>query len=111
MTGRNYYITTLAEWQRMCHCFANSHFIAADPSLSLTGSSTILALVEADEALHLELEQHAAWEALPHPLAAKPVGQRIARKLAGQGIAPSETAFEVAEKLSRTHPLLRHRVF
>ena len=33
MTGRRYYITTLADWQRHTHRFANSHWLALDDSV------------------------------------------------------------------------------
>jgi hypothetical protein len=111
MTGRAYYLTTLADWQRHAARFANSHWIVADPSESLCDASHILVLVEADEAAHFALEQHSGFEPLPHPLSAKPVSVRVAEKLAAHGVAAGATTFDVAESVSRAHPLLRHRVF
>ena len=32
MTGRRYYITSIADWQRHAHRFANSHWVALDES-------------------------------------------------------------------------------
>ena len=94
MTGKRYYITTLGDWQRHAARFANSHWLAlgeeagasvgddtprvsADADRATTVTSVcelgaampILALVEADEGAHLALEDDAAFEALPHPLA------------------------------------------
>ncbi len=71
----------------------------------------IIAIVEADEGVHNSLEQNPAWEALPHPLSLKPVSENAQAALAGQGIAPGATTFDVAEAVAAAHPLLRHRVF
>jgi len=109
MTGRRYYLTTLADWQRHSARFANSHWLAL--SEAPDASSPILALIEADEGTHLALEDDAAFEALPHPLAQKPISDAAQTVLAAHGIAPGATTFDVAEAVARAHPLLRHRVF
>jgi hypothetical protein len=71
----------------------------------------ILALIEADEGAHLALEDDAAFEALPHPLAQKPISETAQAALGGSGVAPGATTFDAAEAVARVHPLLRHRVF
>jgi len=109
MTGRRYYLTTLDDWQRHSARFANSHWLVL--SEAPNASSPILALIEADEGTHLALEDDSAFEALPHPLAQKPISERAQAALAAQGVAPGATTFDVAEAVARAHPLLRHRVF
>ncbi|MGA8220213.1 MAG: hypothetical protein WB780_01070 [Candidatus Acidiferrales bacterium] len=109
MTGKSYYLTTLGDWQRHSERFTNSHWLALGEAPS--ESSPILALIEADEGTHLALEDDAAFEALPHPLAQKPISEAAQAALASHGIAPGATTFEVAEAVARAHPLLRHRVF
>jgi len=177
MSGKAYYITTLADWQRHAVRFANSHFIvlappAADvvipnpaPTISVgdegrapgstvsrareigEGSAVpshirdgetpqqiprteplrqprndntdtaaneevrILVLIEADEGVHLSLEDEPAFEPLPHPLAQKPISDAAQAALAPHGVAPGATTFDAAETLARIHPLLKHRVF
>lgn len=128
MTGRRYYLTTLAAWQRHARRCAETHFIVLDPpsekgsgsrdAASDTNSGTsvdhgalILALATADEAAHIALERDAEVEALPHPLARTPISARVAAALAPFGIAASDDTFTVAEKLARVNPLLRHRLF
>jgi hypothetical protein len=116
MTGKRYYITTLADWQRHDARFANSHWLALVDSApvgdrSVSGATPILVLVEADEGAHLALEDDAAFEALPHPLAQKPISDAAQSALAAHGVAPGATTFDAAEAVSRLHPLLRHRVF
>jgi hypothetical protein len=117
MTGKGYYITTLGEWQRHAARFANSHFIALDPRAPedcaphVNADAKILVLIEADEGVHLSLEGDAAFEALPHPLAQKPISNAAQSALASHGVAPGATTFDAAEALARVHPLLRHRVF
>jgi hypothetical protein len=117
MTGKSYYITSLCEWQRHAARFANSHFIGLDPvapdgSGAPVGQSTkILVLIEADEGVHLALEGEPAFEALPHPLAQKPISDAAQSALAPHGVAPGATTFDAAEAVARVHPLLRHRVF
>jgi hypothetical protein len=111
MTGRAYYLTTLGEWNRHAGRFANSHWVAADPSSALTDASDILVLVEGDESVHLALEQDPAFEPLPHPLSNRPVSDRVAAKLAAHGVAPGSTTFDLAEVVAHAYPLLRHRVF
>ena len=79
---------------------------------SVTDDATpIIVLVEADEGAHLALEDDAAFEALPHPLAQKPISQSVRAALAAHDVPYGATTFDVAEAVSRAHPLLRHRVF
>jgi len=179
MTGKAYYLTTLADWQRHAPRFSNSHFILLDAHEDRTGahatipdeSSTsdqssascgvrelapalsspklasapsvesrgsipkgevevspanndapqapssaqvrrrILVLIEADEGVHLSLEDDSAFEPLPHPLAQKPISAAAQSALAPHGVAPGSTTFDAAETLARIHPLLKHRVF
>jgi len=138
MTGKRYYITTLGDWQRHASRFANSHWLALDGNAEAenardNGSSVgaqhavplparaispdfrnttrILVLVEADEGAHLTLEDDAAFEPLPHPLAQQPVSAVAQAALASLGVAPGATTFDAAEAAARVHPLLRHRVF
>lgn len=111
MNGRAYYLTTLGEWRQHADRFGNSHWVAADPAAEASETSRILVLIEADEGAHLSLERHPGFEALPHPLSEKPVSSPIAEILAGHGVAPGATTFDVAEVVAQTHPLLRHRVF
>jgi hypothetical protein len=105
MTGKRYYITTLEAWQRHAALFVNSHWAALD------ASPLILLLVDADEGAHLALEDDAAFEALPHPLAQKAISDSAQAALASHGVSAGATTFDVAESASRLHPLLRHRVF
>jgi hypothetical protein len=113
MHGRHYYLTTLCAWRRHSARFAESHFVATDASSSNddTDGMQILALVCADEATHIALEDDPEFEALPHPLARTPVSERVAAALAPLGVERGDDAFTVAEKIARAHPLLRHRVF
>jgi hypothetical protein len=116
MTGKRYYITTLGDWQRYAARFATSHFIVLDSTASANDSppengARILALIEADEGAHLAIEDDAAFEALPHPLAQKPISDAAQSALAAHGVAPGATTFDAAEAVARVHPLLRHRVF
>lgn len=128
MTGRRYYLTTTAAWQRLSHRCAEAHFIVLDASegkdavlgAQSRGAATsppasdaalILALVTADEAAHIALENDVEFEALPHPLARTPVSERVAAALAHLGVVPGDDTFTVAEKLGCMNPLLRHRVF
>ena len=71
----------------------------------------ILVLIEADEGVHLSLEDEPAFQPLPHPLAQKPISDAAQAALAPHGVAPGATTFDAAEALARVHPLLRHRVF
>jgi hypothetical protein len=107
MTGKAYYITTLTDWQRHAPRFANSHWMALDD----TKQPRILVLIEADEGVHLSLDDDPAFEPLPHPLAQKPIPAAAQSALAPHGVAPGATTFDAAEALARVHPLLRHRVF
>ncbi len=127
MTGRAYYLTTLADWRRHAARFANSHFVvlgrgnasASAPNDVLTtedpsmprADTKILVLIEADEGVHLSLEGEAAFEPLPHPLAQKPLSPTVQAALEPHGVAPGATTFDAAETIARVHPLLRHRVF
>jgi hypothetical protein len=116
LTGKRYYITTLDDWQRHAARFATSHFIVLDAPAPANDSPTeigarILALIEADEGVHLTLEDDAAFEALPHPLAQKPISDAAQSALAAHGVTPGATTFDAAEAVARLHPLLRHRVF
>jgi hypothetical protein len=110
MTGRRYYLTTLGDWQRHAMRFANSHWLALDGTPP--GDTTrILVLVEADECAHLALEDDAAFEPLPHPLAQKSISDAAQSFLAPHGVASGATTLDVAEAVGRAHPLLCHRVF
>jgi hypothetical protein len=117
MTGKAYYLTTLGHWQRHAARFANSHWIALDsaaaenPVAPVNADAKILVLIEADEGVHLALEDDPAFEALPHPLAQKPISDVAQSALAPHGVAHGATTFDAAEALARVHPLLRHRVF
>ena len=144
MTGKAYYITTLADWQRHAARFANSHFVVLDtPAPSAVvgaplgaplpgvmaeekgaasgaptgdnvvaeGNPRILVLIEADEGVHLSLEDEPAFEPLPHPLTQKPISDAAQAALAPHGVAPGATTFDAAETFARIHPLLKHRVF
>jgi hypothetical protein len=136
MTGKRYYITTLGDWQRHAARFANSHWLALEsesvgndvipnPAAPFAdggegsvfglsqpdGATRILVLIEADEGVHLALEDDAAFEALPHPLAQKPISHAAQSALAPHSVAPGATTFDVAEAAARVHPLLKHRVF
>jgi hypothetical protein len=116
MTGKRYYMTTLGDWQRHAARFANSHFVVLDAPASANdwpseNGARIIALIEADEGVHLGLEDDAGFEALPHPLAQKPISDAAQSALAALGIAPGATTFDAAEAVARVHPLLRHRVF
>jgi len=115
MTGKRYYVTTLGDWRRHAGRFANSHWLTlgapAAENLAVDEGTRVLVLVEADEGVHLSLEDDAAFEALPHPLAQKPISQVAQEALAGHGVASGATMFDAAEAVARIHPLLRHRVF
>ena len=134
MTGKRYYITTLAGWRTHAPRFANSHFIVLDAPQAASGApgptsgdgncaattlaadaspdvTSILVLVEGDEGAHLALEDEPAFEALPHPLAQKAISPAAQAALAVHGVAPGATTFDAAEAVARIHPLLRHRVF
>jgi hypothetical protein len=77
----------------------------------LDAAAKILVLIEADEGVHLALEDDLAFEALPHPLAEKAISTAAQTALARHGVAPGATTFDAAEALARLHPLLKHRVF
>ena len=118
MTGRRYYITTLADWHRHAHRFANSHWLAlsggdnsAIASKSLAHATRIIVLIDADEGVHLALDDDAAFEALPHPFAPKAISHSAHEALAAHGVTPGSTTFDAAEAIARAHPLLRPRVF
>ncbi len=140
MTSRAYYLTTLGEWKRHAARFTNSHWIAVSspanecldvstpqqmatsviPAVSDVGAqhaapvddaTCILALIEGDEGVHLDLEQHPSFEALPHPLSTKPVSDRVASALARHDVKSGASTFDVAEIVGRAYPPLRYRVF
>jgi hypothetical protein len=119
MTGKRYYLTTLGAWHRQAARFANSHWIAlgaaaatdAHGDVARDDATPIFVLIEADEGAHLALEDDAAFEALPHPLAQKPISAAAQTALAAHGVAPGATTFDAVEAIARVHPLLRHRVF
>ena len=114
MTGRCYYLTTLGDWKKSAARYSSSHWVslAGDCADAVPDDSTqILCLVEADEGLHLALEDDKSWKALPHPLAQKPISPAAQAALAPLGVAPGATTFDAAEAAARVHPLLRHRVF
>jgi hypothetical protein len=120
MTGPRYYITTLADWQRHAHRFANSHWLALssthaneDPiaNRELPDATRILVLVDADEGVHLALDDDAAFEALPHPFALKAISHTTHEALAAHGVTPGATTFDAAEAVACAHPLLHPRVF
>jgi len=109
MTGKRYYITTMSCWRHHAARFAHSHYIALGDAED--DNAKILVLVEADEGAHLALEDDSACEALPHPLAQKPISDAAQAALAPHGVARGATTFDAAEAAARVHPLLRHRVF
>ncbi|MGA9883585.1 MAG: hypothetical protein WBQ34_07695 [Candidatus Acidiferrales bacterium] len=114
MSAKAYYLTTLGDWQRYASRFANSHWLALDHcsgGARPDDATRILVLVEADEGAHLALEDDAAFEALPHPLAQQPISAAAQAALARLGVAPGSSTFDAAEAAARVHPLLRHRVF
>lgn len=113
MSGRRYYLTTFGAWNRKAKHFANSHWLLLDVAQSAhpDDSSQVLALVEADEGVHLNLEVDAGFEALPHPLSPKPLSDRAGKALATHGVQAGATTFDATEALGCLHPLLRHRVF
>ncbi len=119
MTGKCYYITTLGAWRRHATRFVNSHWIALNETALgdvtdgtvCDDATPIIVLVEADEGAHLALEDDAAFDALPHPLAQKPISQAARTALASHDVPYGATTFDVAEAVGRAHPLLRYRVF
>jgi hypothetical protein len=114
MTAKAYYLTTLGDWQRHAARFANSHWLALDGSSDAEpprDATRILLLVEGDEGAHLALEDDPAFEALPHPLAQRPISATAQAALVPLGVASNASTFDAAEAAARVHPLLRHRVF
>ena len=125
MTGKAYYLTTLGALQRHSARLSSSHWLALVPqgepilaigepdssAMALPETAQILALIEADEGAHLALEDDAEFQALPHPLAQRPISPEAQAALASYGVAPGATTFDAAEMVARVHPLLRHRVF
>ena len=89
MSGKAYYLTTLGALQRHSARLNNSHWLALVPQrepvpaiaerdaaeMALPDTAQILALIEADEGAHLALEDDAEFQALPHPLAQRPISQ------------------------------------
>jgi hypothetical protein len=125
MTGKAYYLTTLAALQRHSARLNTSHWLALVPNgepipaigepdssaMALPETAQILALIEADEGAHLALEGDPDFQALPHPLAQRPISPEAQAALAAYGVAPGATTFDAAEAVAQFHPLLRHRVF
>lgn len=111
MTGKLHYITTVGDWKTKQHLFASSHWIAVDPQALITDQTKIIVGINADEGVHLMLEQDTSFEALPHPLSTGSVGAKLAGKLAAHGVQPSHTAFEVLNLLKKKHPLVGYTVF
>jgi len=109
MTGRRYYLTTIGDWQRHSGRFSNSHWLALKDSAE--SCTPIIVLIEADEGVHLALEDDKSFEPLPHPFAQKPISGAAQDALAAHGVSAGATTFETAEAVGRVHPLLRHRVF
>jgi len=105
---------TSAELSQHCQASAPGAACCAPTTETFSpgGDATrILVLIEADEGVHLSLEDEPAFDALPHPLAQKPISDAAQSALAPHGVAPGATMFDAAEALARIHPLLRHRVF
>lgn len=124
MTGKRYYITALADWQRHANRFSNSHWLSlvatgaesgdglvTTPSAPSESRQPIIVIVEADEGGHLALEDDPAFEALPHAFSQQPISPRAQAALSGFELRPGATTLELSEVLGRFHPLLRHRVF
>ncbi len=132
MTGKCYYVTTIGDWKRHAGAFANSHWLLLETELStnekslpsgnpdesmplsmeqLSDTARIVVLIEADEGTHGLLEDNASFAALPQPLSSKPIPAVLEPVLGGHGVPAGASTFEVAEIISRSHPLLRHRVF
>ena len=125
MTGKAYYLTTLCALQRHSARLNSSHWLALVPNgepvpaiaepdssaMALPETAQILALIEADEGAHLALEDDADFQALPHPLAQRPISTEVQAALAAYGVTPGATTFDAAEAVAKFHPLLRHRVF
>ena len=119
MTGKCYYIATLGAWRRHATRFVNSHWVTLNETAPAAmtdepvseDATSIIVLVEADEGAHLALEDDGAFEALPHPLAQKPISQSARAALVSHNVPYGATTFDVAEAVGRAHPLLRHRVF
>lgn len=128
MTGKRYYLTNFAAWQRNAHHCAETHFVILEvprengsapvggsrpgaASSPAAGRELILAVITADEAAHISLETDPEFEPLPHPLSRTPVSERVAAALAPLGVIPGDDTFTIAEKISRVNPLLRYRVF
>jgi hypothetical protein len=88
-----------------CDATGSQHAAAA------SDATPILVLVEAEEGVHLALEDDPAFEPLPHPLAQKSISAAAQAALAPHGVAPGASTFDAAETVARLHPLLRHRVF
>ncbi|MGB6874968.1 MAG: hypothetical protein WBD87_02940 [Candidatus Acidiferrales bacterium] len=128
MTGRRYYLTTLAAWQRHApHC-AETHFVvlsapqergtvsplsapAPEERTTPDDATHVFALITADEAAHIALENDPETEPLPHPLARTAVSERVAGALAPFGVVLGDDTFTVGEKLAHLNLLLRYRVF
>jgi hypothetical protein len=80
-------------------------------AMTLPETTQFLALIEADQVAHLALEDHAEFQALPHPLAHRPISKEAQAARAAYGVAPDATTFDATEAVANFRPLLRHRVF
>ena len=78
---------------------------------AIAAATRIVVLIDADEGVHLALDDDAAFEALPHPFAPKAISHSAHEALAAHGVTPGSTTFDAAEAIARAHPLLRPRVF
>ncbi|MGC1107195.1 MAG: hypothetical protein WA876_11710 [Candidatus Acidiferrales bacterium] len=121
-------MTTLAAWQRHApHC-AETHFVvlstprekgtasalpvpAPEERTSPNDATLVFALITADEAAHIALENDVETEPLPNPLARTSVSERVASALTPFGVVSGDDTFTVTEKLAHLNPLLRYRVF
>ena len=124
MSGKAYYLTTLGALQRHSARLDTSQWLALVPqgepiaaidepdsaAMALPETAQILALIEADEGAHLALDD-AEFQALPHPLAQRPISQAAQEALAAYGVASGATTFDAVEAAAKFHPLPRHRVF
>lgn len=68
--------------------FVNSHWLALDGGSPPHDATRVLVLIEADEGVHLALEDAPAFQPLQHPLAQKPISDAAQAALAPHGVAP-----------------------
>ncbi|MGB6483263.1 MAG: hypothetical protein WBE86_07225 [Candidatus Acidiferrales bacterium] len=83
----------------------------ANGNASPNDATLVFALITADEAAHIALENDPETEPLPHPLARTAVSERVTGALAPFGVVSGDDTFTLAEKLAHLNPLLRYRVF